>query len=146
MERTWNQAVVARTEHGTPITRNYSGKFQWQQQLEANGKLRKAELEPALRQEAIHQLSEGYVDPKYGEQVPQAAVAEWNAREAAIHGIENYIQRAEPFEESRATGQDLRGSGQSDLRREIAQQAIAYAGTNGTEGSIEGRQEVKQLS
>lgn len=144
----WNEpgtkAVVARTEHGTPITRNYSGKFQWQQQLEANGKLRKAELEPALRQEAIRQLSEGYIDPKYGEQVPREAVTEWNKREAAIHGIEDYIQRAEPFEEPRATGQDLRGSGQDDLRREVAQQAIAYAGSNGTDGSVEGRQEVKQ--
>lgn len=148
MRNQWNEpgtkAVVARTEHGTPITRNYSGKFQWQQQLEANGKLRKAEIEPALRKESIRQLSEGYIDPKYGEQVPQESVAEWNTREAAIHGIEDYIQRAEPFEEPRATGQDLRGSGQDDLRREVAQQAIAYAGTNGTEGSIEERQEVKQ--
>ena len=103
------QGVLPRSVAYNPKTGEYTNlagfsmNYKWYQEITAHGNRRigKKELDEVLRYVAIEHLTNGYVDPLYGEQVPKEQVVYFNGLEDAIDGLESIERKAKRYEEGR---------------------------------------------
>ena len=100
----------------------FSNNYQWYRDMTANGTRRigKKELEENLEYIAIDHLSNGYVDPQYGVQVPPEAVEDFKQTEDAINGLQEIAGKAKRYEEGRPIS-EARETGRAKGQRNIQQ-------------------------
>ena len=100
----------------------FSNNYQWYRDMTANGTRRigKKELEENLEYIAIDHLSNGYVDPQYGVQVPPEAVEDFKQTEDAINGLQEIAGKAKRYEEGRPIS-EARETGRTKGQRNIQQ-------------------------
>lgn len=100
----------------------FSNNYQWYRDMTANGtrRISKKELEENLEYIAIDHLSNGYVDPQYGVQVPPEAVEDFKQTEDAINGLQEIAGKAQRYEEGRSLSR-VSETGRTESQRNIQQ-------------------------
>ena len=100
----------------------FSNNYQWYRDMTANGtrRISKKELEENLEYIAIDHLSNGYVDPQYGVQVPPEAVEDFKQTEDAINGLQEIAGKAQRYEEGRSLSR-ISETGRTESQRNIQQ-------------------------
>ena len=82
----------------------FSNNYQWYRdmmQINNYKAMNKQDTENYLYDTALEHLRYGYIDPQYGEQIPQEVTVVFNNREDAINGLENIARKAIRYEQGR---------------------------------------------
>ncbi|CQR74172.1 hypothetical protein SOV_22990 [Sporomusa ovata DSM 2662] len=124
------EKIVHENASGDKFTRNTSMNYQWyRDMLKRNGGQmpNKANLGYELQQIAGNHLKNGYVDPTYGPQVPEAEMESFRDLEAAVNGIQQTKGKIRPAvrEELRASQPGSTGGNQNI--QQAARDAIPIA-------------------
>ena len=110
----------------------FSNNYQWYRdmmQLNNYRQMNKQDTENYLYDTALEHLRYGYIDPQYGEQVPQAVTVIFNDREDAINGLESIAEKAIRYENGRQLQSENQGrnaDGDENIRQEQQKGEVDY--------------------
>lgn len=110
----------------------FSNNYQWYRdmmQLNNYRQMNKQDTENYLYDTALEHLRYGYIDPQYGEQVPQAVTVIFNDREDAINGLESIAEKAIRYENGRQLQPENQGrnaDGDENIRQEQQKGEVDY--------------------
>lgn len=110
----------------------FSNNYQWYRdmmQFNNYRQMNKQDTENYLYDTALEHLRYGYIDPQYGEQVPQAVTVIFNDREDAINGLENIAEKAIRYENGRQLQSENKrrnANGDENIRQEQQKGEVDY--------------------